>query len=113
MTPQDTGTCKSTPAGRFTPEPGPNLEGEAIVWVDYDAAVAIHRLRPTPWQAQRARRMASGTADDNRVTLGCIVVNEAFYDGVVAPLLGHQRRVVYVLPETREWTKLFAAAAGD
>lgn len=57
--------------------------------------------------------MAYGAADDNRVTLGCIAVSEAFYDGVVAPLLGHQRGVVCVLPETRDWTERFAAAAGD
>jgi hypothetical protein len=104
---------RTTPAGRFASQPGHNLQGEAIVWVDYDAAVAIHRLRPTPSQAQRAKRMASGAADDNRVTLGCIVVSEAFYDGVVAPLLGRQHGVVYVLPETRHWTELFAGAAGD
>lgn len=104
---------RTTPAGRFASEPGRNLQGEAIVWVDYDAAVAIHRLRPTPSREQRAVRMASGVADDNRVTLGCIVVSEAFYDGVVAPLLGRQRGVVYVLPETRHWSEMFAAAAGD
>lgn len=103
---------RTTPAGRFTSLPGHNLQGEAIVWVDYDAAVAIHRLRPSPPQARRAQRLASESADDNRVSLGCIVVGEAFYDRVVAPLLGRQRGVVYVLPETRDWTELFAAAAG-
>lgn len=104
---------RTTPAGRFTSQPGHNLQGEAIVWVDYDAAVAIHRLRPSPVQARRAQRLASRSADDNRVSLGCIVVSESFYDNVVAPLLGRQRGVVYVLPETRAWTELFAAAAGD
>jgi hypothetical protein len=106
---------RTTPAGRFTSQPGHNHQGEAIVWVDYAAAVAIHRLRPTPAQTkgpQRPQRLASETADDNRVSLGCIVVSEAFYDTVVAPLLGRQPGVVYVLPETRDWTELFAAASG-
>lgn len=104
---------RTTPAGRFASQPGHNHLGEAIVWVDYHAAVAIHRLRPSPAQAQRAQRLASGSVDDKRVSLGCIVVSEAFFDGVVTPLLGRQRGVVYVLPETRDWTDLFAAAAGD
>jgi hypothetical protein len=104
---------RTTPAGRFVSQPGRNHLGEAIVWVDYAAAVAIHRLRPSATQAQRAQRLASSSADDKRVSLGCIVVSEAFYDGVVAPLLGRQRGVVYVLPETRDWTDVFAAAAGS
>jgi len=103
---------RTTPAGRFPSQPGHNHLGEAIVWVDYDAAIAIHRLRPTSARAQRALRLASGSADDKRVSLGCIVVGEAFYDGVVAPLLGRQRGVVYVLPELRDWTEVFADAAG-
>ena len=32
--------------GRFASAPGRNDKGEAIVWVDYDASFAIHRLRP-------------------------------------------------------------------
>jgi hypothetical protein len=36
---------RTTPAGRFISEPGRNLSGEDIVWVDYDAAVSMHRVR--------------------------------------------------------------------
>ena len=92
---------RTTPAGRFESEPGHNDKGEAIVWVDYGAAVAIHRLRPAPAFERRPERLASETADDNRISLGCIVVSEAFFDQVIAPTLGRQRGVVYVLPETR------------
>jgi len=98
---------RTTPAGRFDSEPGRNLSGEAIVWLDYDAAVAIHRLRPAAPSQRRAQRLASGPADDNRISLGCVVVDEAFYDRVVAPTLGKQRGVVYVLPETRDWRVQF------
>ena len=38
---------RTTPAGRFLSEPGHNLKGEDIVWVDYDTKIAIHRLVPT------------------------------------------------------------------
>ncbi|MEO6410116.1 MAG: L,D-transpeptidase [Burkholderiaceae bacterium] len=89
-----------TPAGRFESEPGHNDKGEAIVWIDYDASLALHRLRPSPARERRAQRLASPTPDDNRISLGCVVVPVAFYDAVIAPLLGRHRGVVYVLPES-------------
>ena len=92
---------RTTPAGRFVAEPGHNLQGEEIVWVDYAAKIAIHRLRPAPQRERRAQRLASATVDDNRISLGCIVVPVAFYENVVRPVLGNSRSVVYVLPETR------------
>ena len=103
---------RTTPAGRFVSEPGHNLRGEALVWVDYDAAIAIHRLRPADPAELRPQRLASATPDDNRISLGCIVVDGGFYDSVVAPSLGRQRAVVYVLPDSGDWTTLFSAAAG-
>ncbi len=98
---------RTTPAGRFESEPGHNIGGEAIVWVDYDAAVAIHRIRPAAVSERRPQRLASESPADNRISLGCVVVDEAFYDQVVAPTLGQQRGVVYVLPETRDWRVQF------
>jgi hypothetical protein len=98
---------RTTPAGRFESEPGHNISGEAIVWIDYDAAVAIHRIRPTPAAERRPQRLASETPADNRISLGCVVVDAAFYDQVVGPTLGRQRGVVYVLPETRDWRAQF------
>lgn len=92
---------RTTPAGRFASEPGRNLDGEDIVWVDYDAAIAIHRVRPGAAQERREQRLASPSPADNRVSLGCIVVPVAFYENVVRPLLGRQRGVVYVLPEAQ------------
>lgn len=91
---------RTTPAGRFDSVPGRNLQGEEVVWVDYAAAFAIHRLRPGPAQERRAQRLASSTPNDNRVSLGCVVVPVAFYRQQVQPLLGTRRGVVYVLPES-------------
>lgn len=90
---------RTTPSGRYDSQPGPNLKGETVIWVDYDAAFAIHRLRPGPAYERRAERLASLSPDDNRISLGCVVVTGDFFDRVVAPVLGHGPGVVYVLPE--------------
>ena len=100
---------RTTPAGRFASEPGRNLNGEAVVWFDYHAGLAIHRLRPGASRQRREQGLASTLPADRRVSLGCIVVDESFYDGVVRPLLGQSRGVVYVLPETRVVAELFGA----
>ncbi|HZF80969.1 MAG TPA: L,D-transpeptidase [Rubrivivax sp.] len=102
---------RTTHAGRFASRPGRNLDGEAVVWVDYTAALAIHRLRPAPAHERRAQRLASATSADNRITLGCVVISGSFYDAVVAPVLGEQFGVVYVLPESGHWPALFADAS--
>lgn len=100
---------RSTPSGRFESQPGHNDKGEAIVWVDYAASLAIHRLRPAPVHERRPERLASAAPDDNRISLGCIIVPVAFYEAVVEPSLGRQRGVVYVLPETRPVQALFGS----
>lgn len=102
---------RTTPAGRFATEPGRNTQGEAIVWFDYDAGLAIHRLRPAPARERRPQRMLSETPADNRISLGCVVLPADFYDAVIAPLLGRQRGLVYVLPETQPAQALFGGSA--
>ena len=92
---------RTTPAGRFVAEPGRNLQGEEIIWLDYAAKLAIHRLRPDHQPERRAQRLATASVADNRISLGCVVVPIAFYEKVIQPLLGKSRSVVYVLPETR------------
>jgi len=94
---------RTTPAGRFRSEPGRNLTGEAIIWLDYDSALAIHRLRNGPDRDSRVLKLASADSRDRRVSAGCVVVPEAFYDGVVQRLLGQSRGMVYVMPENSAW----------
>jgi len=103
---------RTTPAGRFAAEPGRNDKGEAIVWIDYGASLAIHRLRPGAAHERRAARLASPTPADNRVSSGCVVVPVAFWESVVAPTLGARRGVVYVLPEAGSVRDVLAAWAG-
>lgn len=100
---------RTTPAGRFDAEPGRNLKGEEIVWLDYAAKLAIHRLRPDFRHERRAHRLSTASAEDNRISLGCIVVPVAFYEKVIRPLLGKSRSVVYVLPETRALQTMLGA----
>jgi len=100
---------RTTPAGRFESQPGRNLHGEDIVWLDYAASLAIHRLRPAAAAERRAQRLASASPADNRISLGCVVVPVAFYEQVVAPVLGHARAVVYVLPEDQPVRGFFEA----
>jgi hypothetical protein len=90
---------RTTPAGRFVSQPGVNSFGEDIVWVDYAAAVSMHRVRAKDPKERRLERLASATPDDNRISFGCINLPAGFYDSVVKPALGTRRGVVYVLPE--------------
>lgn len=103
---------RTTPSGRYDSQPGPNLKGETVIWVDYDAAFAIHRLRPSPAHERRAERLASPSPEDNRISLGCVVVAGEFFDRVVAPVLGHGPGVVYVLPEPAPATMAQNTATG-
>ena len=102
-----------TTAGRFGSQPGHNRAGEAVVWIDYDSALAIHRLRPGSSQQDRALRLASADPQARRVSAGCVVVPVAFYDAVVAPVLGRGRGVVYVMAEDGAPPRSLATALGS
>lgn len=100
---------RTTPAGRFESSPGVNLTGEDIVWVDYEAAVSMHRVRAHNKKERRLERLATATPDDNRISFGCINLPATFYDTVVKPALGSDPGVIYVLPETRSLQSVFGA----
>ena len=91
---------RTTPAGRFASEPGMNLQGDDIVWIDYEAAVSIHRVRTGHINDRRLQRLATPDVSDNRISYGCVNVPAAFYDRYIKPVFGSAPAVVYVLPET-------------
>jgi len=91
---------RTTPAGRFVTEPGVNAAGEDVVWIDYDAAVSMHRVRTANKSERRLERLASPSIEDNRISYGCVNVPARFYDQQVKPLFGNRKGLVYVLPET-------------
>ena len=98
---------RTTPAGRFASEAGRNLQGEDIVWIDYDAAVSMHRVRSGNKAERRLQRLATPTVADNRISYGCVNVPAAFYDALIKPVFGMQSAVIYVLPETRSVGAVF------
>ena len=102
---------RTTPAGRFVAEPGRNLLGEDVVWVDYDAAISMHRVRTTNPAEQRLERLASENPDDKRISYGCINVPAAFYEAYVRPTFASQRAIVYVLPEIKPVEQMFGSHA--
>ena len=98
---------RTTPAGRFVAERGRNTSGEDVIWVDYDAAVSMHRVRATNPLERRLERLATPTPNDNRISYGCINIPVAFYEAVVSPTFSAQGSLVYVLPEVRQLTQVF------
>ena len=100
---------KTTPAGRFVAEPGKNLSGEDVVWIDYDAAVSMHRIRKVKESERRFERMATATHEDNRISNGCVNLPVPFYENVLSPAVRKTGAVIYVLPETRSPQQVFGS----
>lgn len=102
---------KITAAGRYVTEPGRNAQGEDIVWLDYDAALSMHRVRNVPGERRLERLRTPGTAD-KRISFGCINVPARFYDRSIDPWFARTPGVVYVLPETRPPREQFGFLRG-
>ncbi len=106
---------RTTPAGRFVGEQGLNAAGKDVVWVDYDAAVSMHRVVTTQPKERRLERLASPLIADKRISYGCINVPAAFFDAYIRPTFATQNAVIYVLPEQKSLQQVFgmplAAAA--
>lgn len=98
---------RTTPAGRFLGERGLNAMREDVLWVDYDAAVSMHRVRLTNPKERRAERLASATPADNRISYGCINLPPAFFDQVLWPSVRQAKPVIYVLPEVKALAEVF------
>jgi len=99
---------KTTPAGRFLAKYGLAAGKERVLWVDYATSVALHPIPKTASKKEKRReRMLSPTAEDNRITFGCINVPMAFYSKSLGPLFRKRGGYVYVLPETRPLEEVF------
>jgi len=103
---------RTTPAGRFVAALDYNLHGVDILWVDYDAAISLHRVVAGTPKERRAERLVSPSASDNRVSYGCINVPATFFDEVVKPAFTGTNGIVYVLPETRSAQSVFGSDDG-
>jgi hypothetical protein len=97
---------RTTPAGRFEASLERSLNGDEILWVDYDTAIALHRVVELP-RERRLQRLAGKLPAERRITYGCINVPVKFFDDVVAPQFRGTPGVVYVLPERRALSDVF------
>jgi hypothetical protein len=96
---------RTTPAGRFVASLGYNFNKKDVLWVDYAGALSMHRIITTK---ERLQRMATPTPLDNRISYGCINIPTKFYESVVSPTFTGTRGIVYILPETRPKSEIFA-----
>ena len=100
---------RTTAAGRFVAELGTELGGEAVLWVDYDAGLSLHRVYTGTPSEHRLRRLATPTIADNRISYGCINVPAAFFDRVILTQFSGTKGMVYVLPEKHSLEAQFSS----
>lgn len=100
---------RTTPAGRFKAVMGRGGKNEDLLWVDYDTAVALHRVVNSVPQERRLERLRSKVPGDRRITYGCINVPVDFYDTVVRPMFSATGGIVYILPERGRPEDLFGS----
>ncbi|WP_375195986.1 hypothetical protein [Sphingobium sp.] len=98
---------KTTPAGRFLAKFGVAAGRQKVLWVDYATSVALHPIPKGNPKEKRRQRMLSPTADDNRITFGCINVPMAIYSRNLRPLFQKKGGYVYVLPDTKPLEEVF------
>ncbi len=104
---------RTTPAGRFAASFGENTKGQPVLWVDYDAAIALHSVAITNPKEHRRERLASASLSDKRMSYGCINVPAAFFDTLVTAQFGARGGIVYVLPEVHALARVFTGLRGS
>ena len=98
---------RTTAAGRFVSALGRNLREQEVLWVDYDAALALHRVLARNTKEERLQRLATASPLDRRITFGCINVPVDFFDSVVHPAFTGTSGIVYILPEIKSIREVF------
>ena len=81
-------------------------------WVDYDAAVSIHRIITSNPRERRRERLLSPSPADNRISYGCINVWPEFYETYLRPAFLRERLPIYILPEVGTFESAIALRGG-
>ena len=98
---------RTTAAGRFVTRPGLDADHTDVVWLDYDAALAMHRVINKVKSERRLQRLASANPKVRRISWGCINIPIAFFDAYISPVYGKHSGVTYVIPERKSFTEVF------
>jgi hypothetical protein len=98
---------RTTAAGRFVTRPGLDADHTDVVWLDYDAALAMHRVINKVKSERRLQRLASANPKVRRISWGCINIPIAFFDTYISPVYGKHSGVTYVIPERKSFTDVF------
>jgi hypothetical protein len=98
---------RTTAAGRFVTRPGLDADHTDVVWLDYDAALAMHRVINKVKSERRLQRLASPDPKVRRISWGCINIPIAFFDTYISPVYGKRSGVTYVIPERKSFAEVF------
>jgi hypothetical protein len=98
---------RTTAAGRFVTKPGLDADRTDVVWLDYDAALAMHRVINKVKSEHRLQRIASPNPKVRRISWGCINIPIAFFDRNISPVFGKRTGVTYVIPERKSFDEVF------
>jgi len=103
---------RTTAAGRFVTQPGLDIDRTDVVWLDYNAALAMHRVINKVKAEHRLQHLASPDPAMRRISWGCINIPIDFFDRNISPVFGKHPGVAYVIPETKTFAQVFEHEAG-
>ena len=98
---------RTTPAGRFVASIGVARGNHKVLWVDYATSISLHAVVTAKKKERRLERLNSPTADDNRITYGCINVPADFFAKIVRPAFDGTSGIVYIIPESKQLKDVF------
>ena len=101
---------RTTAAGRFVTRPGLDADHTDVVWLDYDAALAMHRVINKVKSEHRLTRIVSKDPNVRRISWGCINIPIDFFDRRISPVFGKHTGIAYVIPETKTFDEVFEQA---
>ncbi len=98
---------RTTAAGRFVTRPGLDADHTDVVWLDYDAALAMHRVINKVKAERRLEHLANPNPKARRISWGCINIPIPFFDAYISPVFGKHPGVTYVIPERKTFAQVF------